>query len=339
MIDAMSAGRGVLFSAAFAAALGVGTPALAQSDAERAGARAAATEGAKAYEEGRFDQAVDLFTRAESLVHAPTHLLYMARSHEKLGQLVKARESYLKITREKLAPNAPDAFKEARSAAEQELSALEPRIPYLTISLTGPGADAASVSMDGKDVPKALLGVPHPVDPGDHELQATGKDVKSQAKKVTLEEGGRQSIELELEAAPGAAGSTVTAAGDGPRDQGASGSNGMRIGAYAALGVGVVGLAAGTFFALRSSSKRDEAEELCTLPGGGCPAEKQSQINSLDDDADSAATMATVSFIVGGVGIAGGITLLILSSGDSSTSKRGIQPWVGLGSAGVSGRF
>jgi hypothetical protein len=344
MIDVYPRGQ-VLFSlVALSAAVWFGAPqALAQSDAERAGARAAATEGAKAFEEGRFKEAVDLFARAESLVHAPPHLLYIARSHEKLGQLVEARESYLKITREQLSPDAPAAFKQARTSAEQELAALEPRIPYLTITVTGPGAQSATVTMDGDKVPRALVGVPHPVNPGEHELLASGQDVKSPPQKVALEEGGRKSIELVLAAAPGSTGSAgpVTGAGDGG-DQGVSegGSSGMRIGAYVALGVGVVGLAGGTFFALRASSKRSEADDLCNLPGGACPQDKRGEVSSLDDDADSASTLATVSFIVGGVGIASGLTLLLLSSGESSTSKgRGIQPWIGLGAAGVSGRF
>jgi hypothetical protein len=343
MIDVSLVGRGLLSVLALSACFCLAAPhASAQSDAERAGARAAATEGARAFDEGRYAEAVDLFTRAQSLVHAPPHLLYIARSHEKLGQLVKARESYLKITREKLATNAPEAFKQAHGAAAQELAALEPRIPYLTIGVTGPGADSASVSMDGNPVPKALVGVPHPVDPGEHALQATAPNASSQSQKITLEEGGRTSVALVLEAAPGGEElpGTVTDPGNGPRDSGAAkGGNGMRIGAYVALGVGVVGVAGGTFFALRSASKRSEADDLCNLPGGACPPEQRDQINSLDDDADGAGTMAAVSFIVGGVGIATGVTLLFLSSGASSASKRAIQPWVGLGSAGVLGRF
>ncbi|HEX9621815.1 MAG TPA: tetratricopeptide repeat protein, partial [Polyangiaceae bacterium] len=86
-----------------------------------AGARAAATEGAKAFQEGRWQDAVDLFTRAESLVHAPPHLLFLARAQVKLGRLVAARELYNKILREPLAGDAPPAFLTAREAAEAEI--------------------------------------------------------------------------------------------------------------------------------------------------------------------------------------------------------------------------
>src|SRR5689334_21165790 len=85
----------------------------AQTDEQRAGARSLATEGASAFKDGRYKEAVDLFTKAESLMHAPPHLLYLARAHVKLGQYVKAREAYLRITKEQLGGNAPQAFRDA----------------------------------------------------------------------------------------------------------------------------------------------------------------------------------------------------------------------------------
>src|SRR5258706_13864956 len=129
--------------------LGFSTQALAQSDEQRAGARTLATEGAQAFNEGRFKDAVDLFTKAESLVHAPPHLLFMARAHAKLGQFVKAREAYLKIIKEQLAPNAPQAFRDAQSAADEERKQVEPHIGKLLVKVEG--ADAAkdlSVALD-----------------------------------------------------------------------------------------------------------------------------------------------------------------------------------------------
>src|ERR1043165_2423473 len=72
----------------------------AQSDEQRAAARALALEGSRACADSRWQECVNLFQRAESVVHAPPHLLYMARAEEKLGHLVRARELYLKITRE-----------------------------------------------------------------------------------------------------------------------------------------------------------------------------------------------------------------------------------------------
>jgi hypothetical protein len=318
----------------------------AQNEDQKAGARNAADEGGKAFEAGNFEQSLDLFSRAESLVHALPHLLYIARSHEKLGQLVKAREAYLKMTREKLADGAPDAFKDAQTKAQTELAALEPRIPKVTISLKGDGAASAKVQMDGADVPPALVGIPHPVDPGQHTFVATGDGVKSEEKSVDVKEGGSETVELELKATT-APGGPAAGGGEGSATldpaQATKGANGLRIASYVALGVGVVGLIGGTVFALQSSSKRDDAKALCNNPDGSCPADKQGQINSLDDDADSAKTLATVGFVVGGVGIAAGVTMFILSNKKKSEPaamyKPRVTPWVGFGSAGLSGSF
>ncbi len=60
-------------------------PASAQTDEERAGARAAGLAGLEAYQAGKYDQAVDYFGRAESLMHAPTHLLYLAAETRNSG--------------------------------------------------------------------------------------------------------------------------------------------------------------------------------------------------------------------------------------------------------------
>src|SRR4051812_36209879 len=76
------------------------SPVLAQSSEERMGARAAASEGARAFSEKRWTDAIDYFKRAESLVHAPPHLLYIARAQAQTGLFVEARENYLTIIHE-----------------------------------------------------------------------------------------------------------------------------------------------------------------------------------------------------------------------------------------------
>src|SRR3954470_9224650 len=88
---------------AFLVCLGVATsatPAFATTDMERAGARSAASSGADAFDAGKYQDALAMFQRAESLVHSPVHLSYIAQCQVKLGQLVEANETYLKLKRE-----------------------------------------------------------------------------------------------------------------------------------------------------------------------------------------------------------------------------------------------
>src|SRR5262245_25358178 len=94
---------------------------------EKAGARAAAEQGNSAFKAGKYAEALDLFHRAETLVHAPTHLLMIARTHAALGQLVAAKEAFLQVGRDALGASAPAAFKKAQADAKTELAALDPR--------------------------------------------------------------------------------------------------------------------------------------------------------------------------------------------------------------------
>lgn len=322
----------------------------AQSDEQRAAARSLAGEGARACSEERWQDCVNLFQRAESVVHAPPHLLYMARAEEKLGHIVRARELYLKISREHLADSAPQAFKDAQTAAADGAQKLEPRIAYLTIQLAGDGGKPVEVTMDGEAVPAALIGVPRPVDPGEHRLEGKGEHLSAAPQAVNLADGQRAAATITFVAAPDAAAvaaapvAAQSASAATPEDSGSGGTNTMRIASYAAFGVGVVGLGIGTGFLLSSASKRSDADKLYA---DKCPCSKDdpaaAQVASLDDSARSAQTISIIGFVVGGVGVATGTVLFFLSgkkdTEPSSTVTGKIEPWIGLGSVGVSGTY
>jgi hypothetical protein len=109
-----------------------------------------------------------------------------------------------------------------------------------------------------------------------------------------------------------------------------------------AFGVGALGLVGGTVFTLQSAGKRSDADKKFEECGGeaGCTNENplSAEVDELDQDAGSAQTLGIVGFALGGVGVAAGVTLFILSSGGDS-QQASVEPWLGLGSAGVRGRF
>ena len=178
-------------------------PAWAVSDAERAGARAAAAEGAAAFEQGRWAEVIDRFRRAEAIVHSPVHLLYIARAHVQLGQLVEAQETFIKIVNETLPADAPPPFHEAKQDAEKELGATEPRIPYVTIKVEGASTDPVVATMDGEQVPPTLVGVPRPVNPGEHRFRAKSGNLESEESSITVSEGAKETVVLALRPAEG----------------------------------------------------------------------------------------------------------------------------------------
>jgi hypothetical protein len=346
----------------FAATSLVGSEAAAQSDENRSGARAAATAGGNAFQEHKWAEAIDMFTRAESLVHSPVHLLYTARAHEKLGQLVRAREAYIKITNEDLPKNAPEPYRAAKKDAERELAALDPRVPSVTITLKGPAPSqpGAAVTMDGQPVPAALVGVPRPVDPGEHRFEASAEGYAAQPVVVRVAEGRSEAALLELvptgapiPLATPVAGAAVAPVAQPPGEApppaappGADkGSHGPHPLTWVAFGVGALGLGLGTFFAVTSKSKVDEANGLCKNPGPDgasdwCTPESGAKASELDDDAKFNKTLAIVSFVAAGVGIGAGVSLLVATGkSEQKAAAPSITPFIGLGAAGVRGRF
>jgi hypothetical protein len=292
--------------------------------------------------------------RAESLFHAPTHLLYLGQAEEKLGNLVSAHEAYVRIVREKLSPNASDAFIKAQSDAKKLLEALKPRLPLLTIRVVGAGTSTPEVTMDGKPLPAALVGIQHPVDPGQHMFKARAPGMQADAVTVRLAEGEKKEIKLALypsadspnDPADGASGDRAVGGEDSASanaDAGAAADSGMSpwtMGGIVSLGVGTVGLGLGAMFSLQAASKRSDADAICTLEGGVCPAARQPEVEALESDAASADTASAVGFAVGGVGVAAGVTMLILGAlQDSSPESAWVMPYVGPYSGGVCGRF
>jgi hypothetical protein len=246
--------------------------------------------------------------------------------------------------------------------AEKELQQIEPRLPYISVVVQGAGPLPVTVTMDGIAVPQALIGVPRPVDPGEHVFQAYAEGKHSPEKKVEVKEGVRETVILILEEGraqvaaapqqpePAPVGPTTTGPTQPPPGQTGSvappppadsgGTSGMRIASYAAFGVGVVGLGAGGYFLWQASDKRSQADALCTLPGGQCPPENRDAISDLDSQAGSAGTIGAVGIAIGGVGIATGITLFVLSSGSSgSASAPALMVSAAPGRLAVSGRF
>jgi hypothetical protein len=156
-----------LFAAPLLAAL-VGNPTLAPaqpSEQNTAAARALFDEGRSLASEDRWSEAADRFRRALDLRASPAIRYNLAVALEHEGKLVDAAEQLQAAVRE---AGPRDA---ARGAAEELLATVEPRIARLTI-VVGDTLAGAEVSLDGRTLPTADLGVAMPVDPGRHVVRA-----------------------------------------------------------------------------------------------------------------------------------------------------------------------
>jgi hypothetical protein len=112
-------------------------------------------------------------------------------------------------------------------------------------------------------------------------------------------------------------------------------SNVGRVLGFTSIGLGAVGLAAGTVFALRVSRKNDEIDSTCPPPQP-CAPEAVVQYNAARDDAKIARTLSIVGFGAGAAFIGAG-AVLVLTSRSSSSRSTGIWygPIVGTESMGA----
>ncbi|HEX9294459.1 MAG TPA: hypothetical protein VF881_01450, partial [Polyangiaceae bacterium] len=145
----MTRGRASLFTILFV--FTARTAAADPSAADRVTARTLAQEGQQALESKHYGVAVDKFSRADALVHAPTLLLGLARAQIGLGKLVEAQENLNRIVREGVAAGAPHPWIKAVDDAAKDVTAIAPRIPWVTITVFGP--TSPEVVIDSTPVP------------------------------------------------------------------------------------------------------------------------------------------------------------------------------------------
>jgi hypothetical protein len=306
-------------------------------DKTRNAARSLAEQGRDVFDKGDFEQAYDLFHRAYGLVPAPSIALFEARALVKLGRLVQAQETYLRAVRTKLTPDSPEAFRKAVHDAETEETALEGLIPKLTLVLVGPGATLPNVTVkaDGELLAPELVGVEMPINPGSHVLSAAAPGGEETSLTVTIAVGAKQRTELTV-AAPAARTEPVSAKPPPvvtpPKDHAAPGQW-QRPAAYVAGAIGVAGLATGIVTGSLAQSHYSQAKSECpnrTCVEGSNGADELASFRTLR-------TVSTIGYIVGGVGLAAGVTLIVLAPRAERAPAAAL--WLGPGSAGLRGAF
>lgn len=335
------------------AVLATAVPAWAQptpnaTASDIATARDLGTQGQAALDKKDYAQAETLFRKAASLYNAPTLTLGLARACAAQKKYVAAQEAYRKVVRDVDGwPNPNAAFTAAAADAKKEVETVAPKVAGVTIKVVG--TDTAKVTIDGEPVSSAALGVRRSVDPGPHLIRATAEGFTYAESRVNLADGGSSEVVLALESLSPTAGSKPSAAGPDakpttgpgavPAAEPASGSGGgMKTAGIVALGVGGAGLIFGGVTGFLAMGKKSDLDAKC--PGGVCPVGTQSDVDAYH----SMGTLSTVGFIVGGVGVAAGLTMILLAPKEQSApppASAGVRviPTFGLGSVGMVGTF
>jgi hypothetical protein len=341
--------RTLLLPAAFAVSLGVSIApqAHAQSDADRATARALGQEGQAALDKKDYATAEDRFRRADKMFHAPTLLLGLARSLAAEGKYVEAQEAYNRIIREGMPAGGGEAFKRAIDEATKEVDAVTPKVGAVTITVkSAAGAEVADpqVVLDEHPINSASLGVRRAIDPGAHVLRVTAAGYQPAEVKFSTLEGGSIDepviLQQDLSAPPPAAPVPATTPGataaavSSTEPGAAQPSQARKIAPFIAWGVGGAGLVLGVVTGVVAMSKHSTLKDECT--DGSCPPGKpQDDLSSYH----TMGTLSTVGFIVAGVGAAAGVALFVTEPKSTPTTGLYVVPTVGLGTIGAHGTF
>jgi hypothetical protein len=339
-------------SVAVALAVGLGTLApcaLAQSDSDRATARALGQDGQQALDAKDYKTAEDRFRKADRLVHAPTLELGLARALAGVGKYLEAQETYNRIVREGVPPTAPDAFKHALEDAKKDVDTVSNKVGAVTITVkatTGAEIPDPTVTLDGQPMNSASLGIKRAIDPGNHVLHVTATGYKAADVTFAIVAGANLDQPLMLEqdtsapppggaGAPGATPATPPPSSL-PETPPAPSSSHPSILPWVAFGVGGAGLVVGAIFGGIALGDHSTLSGECM--SGTC-ASNNSKAQSDLSSYHTMGAVSTVGFIVAGVGAATGVVLLLTAPKSQPTTGFQIAPTIGLGSLGAVGSF
>ncbi len=209
--------------------------------------------------------------------------------------------------------------KDPREAAtRKKIEALTPRVGRIVIIPPVGAKPSLGLDCDGVSIRPSEWRAELPMDPGTHRVTATTLVGSTWSIRVTVPpEGGVQTVTIPdevigqttLEHLARPSGSAREEDAAVSEEEPVAGDPGkfQRVLGLVVGGVGVVGIGVGTFFGIRAKSKLDDSNNGHCRVGDRCDAAGV----VLRDDYLSAARISTVSFLVGGVLVAGGAVLYL----------------------------
>jgi len=312
----------------FTLALGVHATGSARADAplrssdDIARAEVRFHAGEQFFDDKQYEAACVAFEESERLDPQLGTLLNLAFCQERMGRTATAWHEY----------SIGAVWAEQRGQHDRAAWALgravevSRRVPIVLLDVPL-AAQGYTIELDGSVVAPSAWGTPLSVDPGEHVVRVSSRGHRSQQLALRVPEG------------PATQGLTIPTLAIGtelvawvpvepaPR-VGTRSSNGRIVFGLAGIGVGVAALAVGSYFGVRTFTKKNEASSHCV--GTECDATGV----SLQADAHTSATASTVTFAVGGASLVLG-TWLALTSRSSASAAAQVQPLLGPRVAGL----
>lgn len=307
-------GRHVPILAALAVAL-VGWHAMA-GDTEPAAADALFREGRADMKKKDYAAACPKFAESQRLDPAPGTLLNLAQCEEALGKTASAVQHYKDVS--EILPRTDPRL----TLARERQAALLPMVPRLIITLPSDVPAGTRVTRNGLELGRASMGIALPVDPGEHTVVVSAPGHGKTVLTARLAHGEWKTLRAAVGAVSaeepdrpeGATGETAAPAGPQEPREPSTSSPQATIG-YVVGGLGILGLGAGTYFAIDAKSKDDKALEYCS--GTICSDPRGVD---LTNESRSASKISNISFALGGLALVGGVVLVLTAPKESKPS-------------------
>jgi hypothetical protein len=289
------------------------------SPSEISVARRLFEEARAAADAARWAEAAGKFRRALAIKDTPGIRFHLARCEEEQGAFVEALIEYDRarelIDAGTKAPDVEKVLPDARERVRAKVALITLRVPE--------GIQNVSVQVDGKALSGSVLGVPMPINPGRHRVSAISVGRTPYAHEISLGLGEVRELVIELPFAttalqpfPEAPSErrTPVVTNTGPQRGPAVSARTVALVGEASLSA--VGLGTGIYFMVSKGSADERYEKAnrqvlaqvggsdpdgmaCATPRPGC-----AELAAAQQDADRAATLATVGFVAAGVSAA-----------------------------------
>jgi hypothetical protein len=269
-------------------------------------------------------------------------LFTLAECEAQWGRIASAvthYDEYL-VRYERMNPRERAAQRDRPTIASTRRDALHPEVPRLTLTLPKGAPAGTEIERGGVKLTLASLGVPLPIDPGEHLLTVRLPDGAEREQRVTIGRGEQKTVELLLPAAATASPSSVVV----PTGETAPASDRDRISAetgtspwlYVAGAVALVGFGVGATGGVLAMNRKQEIDANCE--GTLC---NDAGLEAAED-AKRYALVSTIGFGVGAAALATGVVLLLSAPSSPpprearALSRPSLRPTALVGTRGAS---
>jgi hypothetical protein len=169
------------------------SPGRAEPAADLQAARELFLLAEKEEDAGRWSDALEKLRRVAHVRQTAGVRYHIALCEENLGQVASALADYTAARTQAYAENAQDVMR----LVGKQLAAVSLRAPRVTIHVA-PALSDFQVMLDGVPLARDRVGVPVPVDPGEHRIEATAPKYTPARAALTVREQEAVVLDLEL---------------------------------------------------------------------------------------------------------------------------------------------